>query len=107
MEISFRAECCIENLDWAIEVEGDVLELGVGGATTTFALAEHLEMISPYRKIYACDCFSGLPYTDEGTCVTSDLKKNEICGISYLDFVNVIRERGHEHRVTSPSNQDK
>jgi len=100
MEISFRAECCIENLDRAKMIDGDILELGVGGATTTFVLAEFLknEHIMG-KKIYACDCFSGLPYTDEGTCVTSDLKKNEVCGISLEDFKSTILSRGYKDTI--------
>ena len=57
------------------------------------------QIYSPNKRIFACDCFSGLPYTDEGTCVTSDLKKDEICGISRLDFIKAIKERGHACRV--------
>ena len=87
MEISFRAQCCINQLEKSLSVDGDILELGVGGATTTFVLADFLKYKQVVGKeIYACDCFSGLPYTDDGTGVISDLKKNEVCGISLKDF---------------------
>ena len=67
--------------------EGDVIECGVGGATTTWALAGWMRDREWPGLLFACDTFEGLPYTDAATGFPpSDLRRGECAVLTLAEF---------------------
>ncbi len=94
-----RAKLCSDVLSQVQNISGDVIELGVGYGSTTFVLAEFIKKNNINKKIYACDCFKGLPYTDKEFGVDSDLLKGECRGYSKEQFQKKVTELGFENII--------
>jgi O-methyltransferase len=74
MDYPIRTRLCIGHLRSVIDIPGDVMELGVGVGTTTFALATELK--GSNKKLYACDTFEGLPIEEKPELYAADLLKH-------------------------------
>lgn len=86
-------------LDWmkkSISAAGDIIELGVGGGEGSLAMGQFLKDNGIKKKVYACDCFKGLPYTDTEFGVSSDLKKGECFVVTADKFSSMVKDAGLE-----------
>lgn len=72
--IPFRRYCVYE-LVMSKDLEGDVIELGLGTGRNAFHLARVVKDLGLNKKVYSCDTFGGLPYTDEGSGIKNRLMK--------------------------------
>ncbi len=80
---------CLQQLHELIDldVKGDVLECGIGRGNNSLQMGAWLQDLQADKKIWACDTFEGLPYTDEESShITSDLKKGECIHRKYKEF---------------------
>jgi len=85
---------CIYHMIMSREVRGDVIELGVGTGKNSFHLARVVDDLSLNKRVYACDTFQGLPYTDEGTGIESSLKKGGWFHITLEQFrLEIAKEK--------------
>lgn len=75
-----RAQICCELLETVLDVDGHIIELGVYKGDTTYAMASILKEKKLSKRIIACDCFTGLPYSE------GELQQGE-CRSSYLEFM--------------------
>lgn len=57
---------CLSMLNSVRDVSGDVIELGVGFGGTSIPLALWMLENTPDKRLFACDTFSGLPYSEGG-----------------------------------------
>lgn len=91
-KITSRAIDCVHMLTKVLNLFGDIIELGVGDGATSLELAQYIKKNNSTKKIFSCDVFTGLPYTDKNTPVISDLKKGECFGGTIDAFKEKIRK---------------
>lgn len=91
MEI--RTEHCLRFLEQVRNVDGDIVECGVGSGATLLPIARWALNEGRDRRVFAADTFEGLPYTDEATPVESDLQVGECAEISAEDFQKLLIQR--------------
>ena len=86
---------CIEQLVITRDLPGDIAELGVGCGKNVFNMACVIKDLGINKKIWALDCFTGLPYTDEETCgIASGSKIGSCYGIVPAQLELELRNRG-------------
>ncbi len=98
---------CLNQLNSVKHLAGDVIELGVAKGTTTFALSYFMLENAKDKILYACDTFSGFPYSEgqlkEGSFnYGNDFKKLQ----SILKYKNITMVEGLVEE-TLPSLSDK
>lgn len=81
------------------KLEGDVIILGVGDGVDCIELGKHFTMHNIDKKIYACDCFKGLPYTDEEWGIDTPLHVGECFEGTADDFKKQIDKENLGHIV--------
>lgn len=91
-KITGRAIDCVYMLTKVLDLSGDIIELGVGDGDTSLELAQYIKKNNLDKKIFSCDVFTGLPYTDKNTPVISDLKKGECFGGTIEVFKEKIKK---------------
>lgn len=85
---------CIQQFIMIKDVDGDVLELGVGCGKNSVNLAMVIKGLGLDKKVYACDTYSGLPYTDERSGIESDLKRGEFGEFTYQQLRSEALHKG-------------
>jgi len=83
-----------EILDNSLCVDGDIITLGVGDGEDCIAIGNKIKESHLKKKVYANDCFKGLPYTDEESGVYSDLEVGECFVVTGKEFANMVKEAG-------------
>jgi hypothetical protein len=100
--MELRTALCLRYLDKMLEFPvakngGDLIECGVGCGVTSFAMAQWILKRQQNRRLYSCDTFAGLPYTDEASTAgvtKSDLAVGECGGMTLGDFDKQLITRG-------------
>lgn len=88
-----RMISCKFIIEQTAKISGDIAEFGVCNGDNLFCMTETLKKNNIAKKIYAFDCFQGLPYK-EGV-----LEKGECKGLSYKDFLSAVKENEAESIV--------
>ena len=92
MSFWLRTDQCLKMLAQLKDLPGDVAELGVSTGTTTFPLADLMMKITPDKKLYACDTYSGLPY-DEIIHNGHEMKQGEYNGGNSFKHTMLVHPR--------------
>jgi len=80
------------------KLEGNIIELGAGW--NSLCMGSILKFHGRHKKVFACDCFEGLPYTDEiDGVVKSDLTKGLCFQGDVEHFTTEIKNMGLENHV--------
>lgn len=79
-------------------LEGDVIELGAG--YNSLLMGSLLRTYQSDKKVFSCDCFKGLPYSDNKKIFPkSNLYKGQWLQGSEEDFIAEIKNMGLENYV--------
>jgi hypothetical protein len=98
-ETPTRSKLCQLMLSQIQDIPGDVIELGIYRGHTTFILAQHVRDNNLNKRVYACDSFVGLPYTDKESGINSPLVVGECKGDSIEIFTQRIKDNKFENII--------
>lgn len=82
------------------QIKGNVIELGVG--YNSLLMGALLKTYKIDKKVFACDCFRGLPYTDRkstGDSLHTNLRRGECFQGDAENFMTEIKKMNLETRV--------
>ena len=83
--IPIRTKACVSQLKHVLDLEGDVIEMGVYTGKTTFQLAKLLKDNNSNKIVYAFDTFEGMPEYD----IESSIEKGKF----YYGIEEFIKQR--------------
>jgi len=99
--ISSRVNLCLEMLEKTLDIDGDIIEMGVYKGETTFQLSKYLLNNNSTKKVYACDTFTGIPEDD-----TMGIVKRGDFEYSLDDFTKDYKKLKLDNIITIDGNID-